>query len=110
VPAQVAAARRTIEQVAAEHDREIDPVHFGALIAYRVDDGEIPEALATVAKARNPGVAPEDIVPTKQDVAAAISRDVDEGVSKFVLIPTIEPPDWDEELADIAGLVKPLEN
>jgi probable F420-dependent oxidoreductase len=110
VPAQVAAARRTIEQVAAEHDREIDPEHFGALIAYRVDDGEIPEALATVAKARNPGVAPEDIVPKKQDVAAAISRFVDEGFSKFVLIPTIEPPDWDVELADIAGLVKPLEN
>jgi probable F420-dependent oxidoreductase len=107
---QVAAARTIIDQVATEHDREIDPEHFGALIAYRVDDGEIPQALAAIANVRNPDAAPADIVPKKRDLPAAINRFIDEGFSKFVLIPTVEPDDWDSELAEVADLVKPLES
>ena len=38
---------------------------------------------------------------------AVIQGFIDVGFSKFVLIPTIEPADWDVELAEVAQLVKP---
>jgi probable F420-dependent oxidoreductase len=109
-PKQVAEARLVIDRVAAEHDREIDPEHYGALVPYRVDGAEVPDALAAIATARNPDAAPEDIFPTRSDLPAAVGRFVDEGFSKFVLIPTVEPADWASELAEVAALVKPLEN
>ena len=109
-PKQVAEARVTIEQIAAEHDRSIDPDHYGALIPYRIEGVAIPEATLTVIKTRNPDVDPAEIVPSKDGVEKVIQGFIDVGFSKFVLIPTIEPDDWDRELAELAGLVKPLEN
>ena len=107
---QVAEARVTIEQVAKEHDREIDPEHYGALIPYRSPGMPVPEATQAIVKTRNPDADPAEIMPTKDDLPAAIGRFVDVGFSKFVLIPTVEPDDWDQELTELASLVKPLEN
>lgn len=109
-PAQVAEARSTIEDVASEHDRKIDPEHYGALIPYRTANTEIPEAMATIVKTRNPDANPEEIVPAKDGLVDAVNRFIDVGFSKFVLIPTVEPDDWDAELEEVASLVKPLEN
>lgn len=109
-PGQVDEARTVIEQIASENDRKIDPEHYGALIPYRTSNTEIPEAMATIVATRNPGVAPEEIVPSKDGLAAVVNRFIDVGFSKFVLIPTIEPDDWDRELEEVASLVKPLEN
>ncbi|MFV0260251.1 MAG: LLM class flavin-dependent oxidoreductase [Acidimicrobiales bacterium] len=106
---QVAEARVVVERVAAEHDRTIDPEHFGALIAYRTDDRPVPERTAELAKIRNPDADVNEIIPTRADLPAAIGRFVDVGFSKFVLIPTNEPDDWDVELADVAARVRPLE-
>ncbi|MGF1598336.1 MAG: LLM class flavin-dependent oxidoreductase [Acidimicrobiales bacterium] len=109
-PKQVAEARLTIDQVAAEHDRAIPDDHFGALIPYRADGTEVPEATRTLLATRNPDADPADIVPDKAGLPDLIGRFVDEGFTKFVLIPTVEPDDWDIELAEMAAIVKPLEN
>lgn len=109
-PAQVDEARSVIEQVASENDRKMDPEHYGALIPYRADGVEIPETMAAIVAARNPGTPATDIVPDKQGLPAVINRFIDVGFSKFVLIPTVEPDDWDLELDEVASLVKPLEN
>lgn len=108
-PRQVDEARTTIEQIAAEHDRSIDPEHYGALIPYRIDGAGIPESTLAVITARNPDVDPAEIVPTKDNLEAVVKSFIDVGFSKFVLIPTIEPDDWDTELDEVAALVKALE-
>ena len=109
-PAQVAEARTVIDQVATEHDREIERGHFGALIPYRATSTELPEAMQLILNKRNPDAEPGEIIPTKDQVEKTIGRFVDEGFSKFVLIPTVEPDDWDDELDEVASIVKPLEN
>jgi probable F420-dependent oxidoreductase len=107
-PDQVAEARLTIEKVAAEHGRQIDPEHFGALIPYT--DGDVPAAMAEIVRARNPDAAVTDVVATKAGVADLIGRFCDRGFSKFVLIPVQEPTDWTVELEQLAAIVRPLEN
>jgi alkanesulfonate monooxygenase SsuD/methylene tetrahydromethanopterin reductase-like flavin-dependent oxidoreductase (luciferase family) len=107
-PDQVAAARTTIDAVAAEHEREIDPEHFGALIPYT--DGDIPDATAALVTARNPDAAITDIVATKASLAGLIERFCEHGFSKFVVIPVAEPADWTSELEEVASIVRPLEN
>ena len=109
-PKQVAEARITIDQVAAEHDRKIDEDHFGALIPYRENGAEVPEATATVIQTRNPDADVDQIIPTKDGLPAAITGFIDEGFTKFVIIPATEPDDWDAELDEVAAIVKPLEN
>lgn len=109
-PAQVSEARSVIEAVATEHDREIEGGHFGALIPYRATNSSIPEAMQVILNKRNPDAEPEEIIPTKDQIEKVIGRFVDVGFSKFVLIPTVEPDDWDRELDEVATIVKPLEN
>ncbi len=109
-PAQVAEARTVVEEVAAEHDREIEDEHFGALIPYRETGSVIPEAMQVVLDKRNPDADPAEIIPTKDQIETLVGRFIDEGFSKFVLIPTVEPEDWDRELDEIAVIVKSLEN
>ncbi|MEZ5340324.1 MAG: LLM class flavin-dependent oxidoreductase [Acidimicrobiales bacterium] len=110
VPAQVAEARRTIEQIAKENDREIDAEHFGALIAYRRDGEPISDAYREIVATRLPGADPADVMPTKAELPLVIQRFIDVGFSKFVIIPANEPGDWDDELAEMASLTRPLEN
>ncbi|MGI9596080.1 MAG: LLM class flavin-dependent oxidoreductase [Acidimicrobiales bacterium] len=109
-PSQVAEARTVIEQVAKEHDREIEDEHYGALIPYRASNTTIPEAMQVIINKRNPDAEPEDIIPAKDQIEKVIGRFIDEGFSKFVLIPTVEPDDWDAELDEVASIIKPMEN
>jgi len=108
-PQQVAEARVEIEKVAKENDREIDPEHYGALIAYRHDGVELPETMRTLARTRNPEADPEDLMPTRERLERTIQGFIDVGFSKFVIIPAVEPDDWSTELSEVADLVKPLE-
>ncbi len=109
-PRQVSEARSVIEEVAKEHDREIEGGHYGALIPYRTSNSEIPEAMQVILNKRNPDADPAEIIPTKDEIEKTIGRFVDVGFSKFVLIPTVEPDDWDDELDEVASIIKPLEN
>lgn len=106
-PSEVAAGREQIERIAREHDRAIDPEHFGALIPYRPDGSPVPEPLAALVRAK--GADPGTVVPTRSGLADAIAAFVGVGFSKFVVVPVREPENWEPELAAVAEIVRPLE-
>jgi probable F420-dependent oxidoreductase len=97
-----------VQQVAAEHDRSIDPEHFGVLIPYR--DGPLPDLIVQFVQRRRPEADPAEVVPERSQVVDVIKRMTDIGASKFVLIPLGEPADWRDELRHIADVALPLEN
>jgi len=109
-PADVAGARPIIEQVAAEHDREVPADHFGALIPYA--HGPLPDALVAGLAARRPDLAdPNELVPRGWDqLLAMIDRFVDVGTTKFVVLPIVEPngeAGWITELEAAAQILLP---
>ena len=94
---------------AAEHDREIDPEHLGALVAY--SRGPIPERVGALLAARRPGLDPGEVVPVGMDALRARLEALTEvGASKFVVLPLEEPTDWTAELEEVAATVLPLES
>ena len=103
-----------VREVAAEHGREIDEEHFGALIAYVPDDaaadaGPIIQAFA----ARRPEVPAEDVIVTggRSELRDRLERFVDQGASKFVVVPLVPPSDWRAELEQLrTSVAAPLES
>jgi probable F420-dependent oxidoreductase len=111
-PADAAAGRAVIEQVAAEHDRSIEDDHFGVLIPYTLDD--VPDVLLAQLARRRPDLDdPAELVPVGWDALTdTIKRFVDVGTTKFVVLPVNEPSDptaWDTHLTDAAEALLPLE-
>jgi probable F420-dependent oxidoreductase len=107
-PADVEAGIPAIQAVAAEHDRAVDPEHFGALIPYV--DGPIPDPVRAGIQHRRPTVDPDEVVASSlEGLRAMVQRFVDVGGSKFVVIPLAEPDDWDAHLAEVAEALLPLE-
>jgi probable F420-dependent oxidoreductase len=109
-PADVATARPIIEQVAAEHGREVPADHFGVLIPY--SHGPLPDALLAGLAGRRPDVDDiRRIVPQGwDDLLALIDRFVDVGTTKFVVLPIVEPdgPEgWTSELEAAAQILLP---
>ncbi|QGG95955.1 LLM class flavin-dependent oxidoreductase [Actinomarinicola tropica] len=99
----------TIRRVAAEHEREIEDEHYGALIAYAHD--EVPAAMAAFVQKRRPELHPTDVIPVGLDaLAERIERFVEVGASKFVVLPLVEPDDWRPEIDRLAERVLPLQN
>lgn len=108
-PADVDAGRVEVERVAAEHDRAIDPEHFGALVPYGTDG--VPDIVAAFLARRRPDVDPVDVVaPSLEALPAHLQRFVDVGASKFVVVPLAEPDDWRAHLDAVADQVMPLQN
>lgn len=111
-PTDVAAGRVVIEQVAAEHERVIDPEHFGVLIPYAT--GPVPEQLLAGLAARRPDLDDiSRIIPSGwEQLADHIGRFVDVGTSKFVVIPLNEPDGataWVDHLGEAAARLLPLQ-
>jgi probable F420-dependent oxidoreductase len=106
-PGEVESGRRSIERVAAEHERSIDAEHFGALIAYT--DGELPDLVAAFVSRRRPGIDPREVVPDRAGLPTVIRAFVSAGASKFVVVPVHEPSDWEVELQQVAADVMPLQ-
>lgn len=107
-PAEAAAGRLVIEQVAGEHGRSIPADHWGALIPYSLTDPPA-DVVARLAR-RRPGADLASIVPVGWDsVAGLIKQFVDVGVTKFVVAPFFEPDDWDQHLTAAAEALLPLE-
>ena len=109
-PADVAAARPTIEQVARECDREVPADHFGALIPYA--HGPLPDALMAGLAARRPDLADVSaLVPQGWDqLLTLIDAFVDVGTTKFVVLPINEPAGaqgWIDELESAAQVLLP---
>jgi probable F420-dependent oxidoreductase len=97
-----------IDEVAAEHDRAVDPEHFGALIPYC--DGPLPEAVAARLARRRPDVDPTEVVASGMShLQDLIGRFVEAGGSKFVVIPMAEPDGWVDHLAEVARELLPLQ-
>jgi probable F420-dependent oxidoreductase len=108
VPDEVEAGWATINRVAAEHDRALDPEHLGALVLYA--RGELPDAVAAVVANRRPGLDPRAVVPTGIDgLRRQVERFVAVGASKFVVVPLEDPADWGAELAELSSEVRALE-
>ena len=113
-PDDAARGREVIEATCAEHGRSIEPDHFGALIPYLAEGGEVPDRLAAVLAKRRPDLAdPREIVPTDwAELTTLIERFVEVGTSKFVVLPVREPGDadaWVNHLAEAAEVLLPLE-
>jgi probable F420-dependent oxidoreductase len=109
VPAEVEAGWATINRVATEHGRSLDPEHLGVLVFY-LRSG-LSEAIAQVVTSRRPHLNPADVVPVGVDgLRRHVQRFIDVGASKFVVVPGEEPDEWDTELGELADVLKPLES
>jgi probable F420-dependent oxidoreductase len=109
-PADVAKGRTEIEKVARRHDRAVEPGHFGALVPY-VTDGPIPDQVAALAQRRRPGADVHEVVAEGfKGLRPLLERFVEAGASKFVVVPVVEPVNWDDHVAELADAVHPLEN
>ncbi|HSP28112.1 MAG TPA: LLM class flavin-dependent oxidoreductase [Ilumatobacteraceae bacterium] len=111
-PADAAAGRKVIEDVCAEHDRQIEHDHFGVLVPYAF--GPIPDRLLALLAKRRPDLAdPAELVPTSwEGLCDLIRRFVDVGTSKFVVLPLSEPDGaeaWTAHLTEAADVLLPLE-
>jgi probable F420-dependent oxidoreductase len=109
-PADAERGRAVVEQVAAEHDRSIDPEHFGALIPYA--HGPLPETLMAGLAARRPDLDdPTVLVPQGWDaLLATVDAFAAVGTSKFVVVPIVEPAGaeaWVEHLTEAAEVLLP---
>jgi probable F420-dependent oxidoreductase len=102
-PDDVVAGRPVVEAEAAAHDRVLDPEHWGALVAYVTSEGPLPEPLAAAVAARRPGSDASEVIPAGLPaLRATVERFIGVGVSKFVLVPVVEPEDWNDHLAAVA--------
>lgn len=110
-PADAAAGRTVIEQVAAEHERQIEHDHYGVLIPYSLTG--VPDAVLAQLAKRRPDLDPTTLVATSwEQLQAMIRQFVDVGTSKFVVLPLDEPHapgDWSSHLEQAAEALLPLE-
>jgi len=109
-PADVEKGRSVIEDIARQHDREIEDEHFGALIPYA--NGAVPEPVLAGLRARRPDLADiNELIPANwEQLGNVIRRFVDVGTSKFVILPLNEPKDagaWVAHLEEAATTVIP---
>jgi len=102
-PDDVVAGRPVVEEEAAAHGRALDPEHWGALVAYVTTEGPLPEPLVAAVAARRPGSDAGEVIPAGLPaLRSAVERFIAVGVSKFVLVPVVEPEDWTDHLAAVA--------
>jgi probable F420-dependent oxidoreductase len=111
-PADAAAGRAVIEEVAARHDRSIDEDHYGVLIPYSL--GEVPDVLVRLLAKRRPDLDDvTQLVPSSwNELAALIQQFIGIGTTKFVVLPVDEPRDaeqWSAHIAHAANKLLPLE-
>ena len=97
-----------IQQEAAQHGRAIDVEHFGALLPYC--EGPLPEVVVAGIAKRRPGVDPSRVIASGLDGLQTMLREhIDVGGSKFVVIPIIEPDDWEKHLTEVADALLSLQ-
>jgi len=108
-PEQCKAGRVTIDEAADAAGRAIDPEHFGAMVLY--SRGPLPDAFAQAIKTRNPDIDVDDLVARDfAELADLCARYIAVGFSKLVLVPLAEPEQWDDELAQAAAALLPLQS
>ena len=107
-PAEAAAGRATIQAVAAEAGREVDPEHFGISLTY-ARDGLPASQLERIAR-RRPSIDPTVFVPVGFEALRQRLREyIDGGFSKFVVRPAEPRASLHDELRELADAVLPLQ-
>jgi len=90
-PDEARAGREQIEREAHEHDRAIEPDHFGISLA--VGEGELSDRLVEVVRRRRPDVDPAELIAVDWP---ALHRQLDAyiaaGLTKFVIRPAGDVP------------------
>ena len=87
---------------AEEFNRTVDPEHFGVNLTY--NRGPLSPDARDALIQRRPEVDPERLVPTSRAaLQETIDAWIDAGYSKFLLRPAQPPPDWNEELEELAS-------
>lgn len=107
-PAQAAAGRRRIDDVAASAGRAIDPEHFGVSIGYATTPLSEQTKRALEARAKTDDL--RDIVPqSREELGELVAAYIAVGFSKFVVRPLLAPSSWRHELAQLADAVGGLQ-
>ena len=107
-PDEAEGARRRIERAAGAAGRRFDPEHFGLSIGYARADPD-SSALERLRVLRA-DLDPRALLPVgAPELRASIERQMDAGLSKFVLRPTGGVASWDEEVAWLAAAVLDLQ-
>ncbi|MDQ1395018.1 MAG: hypothetical protein QOG64_277 [Acidimicrobiaceae bacterium] len=107
-PAEAAAGRTVIDEVAAAEGRAISGEHFGVSVGY--SHHPLPAGARAAIAARRRGLDPAEVVP----VGFGALRDLLEeylaaGFSKFVVRPLEPPASWRPELEQLAASVGDLQ-
>jgi probable F420-dependent oxidoreductase len=109
-PADAAAGKAVIEQVASEHDRSISPEHFGVSLAYAPDGTDLTALASSPLSRRARGRPLEQLIPVGlKGLRTMLEQFLDVGFSKFVVRPIARPAAWPQELAELAGAVGDLQ-
>ena len=110
-PEDVSVGIPVIDEYSKEIGRpKIDREHFGSLIIY-TSDGSMPEGIVKAAQSRRPNLEATDfIVQGHRNLESRIKEFIDAGASKFILVPYIEPDNWEVELEKLAGSILHLQN
>jgi probable F420-dependent oxidoreductase len=108
-PVDVAQGRERVLDAAREAGRDIDPEHWGALVAY--SHGELPDTVAAALASRLPGVDPRVVIPVGHDgLRTRLEEFLAVGFSKLVPVPLGAPPGtWTEELEALAAVTLDLQ-
>ena len=110
VPEDVRSGITVINDVAAGHDRQLDPEHVGALIPYAT--GPVPDRYLALLAGRRPDLDVARLVPVGWPaLRETIEAFVDAGASKFVVLPFSEPAgdDMVAHLEEAAAELLPLQ-
>lgn len=103
-----------IRTIADEAGREIDEEHYGALVPYLPQDAvAAKDAVLAAISARRPDVDPAEIVSVGgfSELMERLGEFVDQGASKFVVVPVVAPSNWPAELSELRDRVAtPAEN
>jgi len=114
-PSEYKAKVDLIKAEADRNGREIEEDHYGALVPYLPDGAsdETREQVLSILKLRRQEVDTSEILATDggADLRAKLESFVDQGATKFVVVPVVPPTSWDDELSRVYdAVVKPLEN
>ena len=108
-PEMAADGWKGVNEAADEHERFMDPEHFGVLVPY--SHGELPDSYRTILDRRAPGIDPQEIIPIgHKGLKEQLERFIEVGASKFVPILVGEPENWFAELEGVAEAVLPIQN
>ena len=103
-PNEGAEKKLRVETAASEFNRTIDPEHFGVNLTY--SRGSLSRAAREALVQRRPDADLDQLVPSSTNaLLETIDAWIDAGYSKLLLRPVTPPPNWTEELEQLAAEV-----